>query len=110
MVSIDSVHSLITLLLSLIYSFKLLLCSTGDSNEFYCYFPPPLPDVVVVFCTNWPEAVPDRMNIQLYLDSEDKSICKSIGKISKDARASCFNGNWERDEQLISEEIQENVS
>lgn len=83
------------------------LRSFGDSNEFYCYFPAPLPDVIVVFCTEWGESMPNRMNIELHLDSEDNSICKTIGNLSNSVRAACFKGNWEKDEQLIGDEIQE---
>ena len=54
--------------------------------------------------------MPNRMNIELHLDSEDNSICKTIGNLSNSVRAACFKGNWEKDEQLIGDEIQEKVS
>ena len=65
--------------------------------------------MIVVFCTQWPESAPQRMSIQLHLDSEDKNVCKYVGTICKETAASCYVGNWNKDEQIISDEIQEKV-
>eukprot|EP00112_Aurelia_sp_Birch-Aquarium-sp1_P017489 Seg406.3 transcript_id=Seg406.3/GoldUCD/mRNA.D3Y31 product="RING finger protein B" protein_id=Seg406.3/GoldUCD/D3Y31 len=81
--------------------------STGESHEFYCYFPPPLPEVVVVFCLQWPERLTHRMGIQLFLDSNSNSICKDLGFLSEENKALCFKGDWEKEEKTISDEIQE---
>ena len=84
--------------------------SFGDSDEFYCYFPPPLPDIIVVFCSKWPESIPDKMSIMLHLDSESRSICKNLGGICRENMALCFVGEWEHNEHIISNEIQEKVT
>lgn len=83
------------------------LRSFGDRSEFYCYFPPPLPDIIVVFCSNWPENMPAKMSIQLHLDSEEKSICKRLGEICRENMAFCYVGNWESDECILSNDILE---
>eukprot|EP00795_Rhopilema_esculentum_P003484 gene3484-1866_t len=46
------------------------------------------------------------MSVQLFLDSDDRNICKTIGEVSKDSSAICFKGDWNEDEESIADEIQ----
>ena len=49
------------------------------------------------------------MGLQLFLDSDSNSICKDLGFLSEENKALCFKGNWEPEEETISDEIQEKV-
>ncbi|XP_065059978.1 rab9 effector protein with kelch motifs-like [Rhopilema esculentum] len=82
------------------------LRSVGESCDLYCYFPPPLPEFFVVFCLQWSEKMKEKMSVQLFLDSDDRNICKTIGEVSKDSSAICFKGDWNEDEESIADEIQ----
>ena len=83
--------------------------SIGESCDLYCYFPPPLPEFFVVFCLQWSEKMKEKMSVQLFLDSDDRNICKTIGEVSKDSSAICFKGDWNEDEASIADEIQAKV-
>eukprot|EP00794_Sanderia_malayensis_P020013 gene20013-21974_t len=82
--------------------------SVGVSSEFYCYFPPPLPDIVVIFSLNGDEnTTKDDMHVQLHLDGETDSVCKTVGQLSLTNHAICFDGGWDDAEQLLAREIQD---
>ncbi len=82
----------------------------NTNSEFYYYFPPPLPEVVVIFgIRSDRHAMTQVMQVELNLDGETSSVSRVLGDFSMKNPAMCFDGSWKSEELLLAKEIQEKV-